>query len=191
MSKSGAQRIPDKEMHAMSERPPYQGQELYSEEECVEQARRSMASFGESVQELAEANKSLLEARDQWHSFNARGFLTITPGFRVIECTVNVFDDGTRLHFKGFAPSGGYSFEGRFTGAGSFSVPPGELVGDGDFSVRMSDHGTPPAQMRIDWYAGRPPGYKLVGTYLGDSPTHWVLPPFNGGGTWTNITNGG
>jgi hypothetical protein len=177
-------------MHAMTERQSYQGQERYSQEECVEQARQSMLSFAESVQELAEANKSLLEARDQVHGFGAHGFLTINSFFYVIECTVNV-DDGIRLHFKGYARNALLGpFEGPFTGAGSFSVPPSELVGDGDFSVTMTQLGVPPARMRIDWYSGRPPGYKLVGTYLGDSPTPSAIPPFNGRGTWTDITDG-
>jgi hypothetical protein len=178
-------------MHAMPERRSYQGQEPYSQEECVEQARRSMLSFAQSVQELAEANKSLLEARDQVHGFGARGFLTINSFFYELECTVNVFDGaGTRLHFKGYARNPGFgSLERPFFGAGSLGVPPSELVGDGDFTVSMVERPNPPAGMRIDWYAGRPPGYKLVGTYLGDSPTPSVIPPFNGRGTWTDITD--
>jgi hypothetical protein len=169
----------------MTERRSDQGQELYSQEEYVEQARRAMVSFADSIQELAEANKSLLEDRDQVHSFGARGVLTSNSFFYDIECTVNVFADGSRLHFKGYARNPGFGFlGGPFTGAGSFSVPPSELVGDVDFSVSMFERPTPPAGMRIDWYAGRPPGYKLVGTYLGDSPTPIVIPAFNGRGTW-------
>jgi len=189
------------EVDTMTEEQSQQEPELYSQEEYVEQARRALASFAESIRELAEANKSLLEGREQFHSFHAHGSLSTIPFILLflydLECTVDV-DDGTRLHFKGFAqapksdPSGeGFPGTelGQFIGAGSFSVPPSELVGDGDFSVSMTERPQPPASMRIDWYAGRPPGYKLVGTYLGDSPTPSVRPPFHGRGTWTDITD--
>jgi hypothetical protein len=168
----------------MTEEHSERGPELYSQEEYVEQARRAMASFADSIHELAEANKSLLEGRGEWFSFTVRGSLTTNPAFHDLECTA-VANDGTTLHFRGFAPAGFGGFEGRFTGGASFSVPPSEIVGDGDFSVSMTQTTIPPALMRIDWYAGRPPGYKLVGTYLGDSPTPIALPPFNGRGTWT------
>jgi hypothetical protein len=78
-------------------------------------------------------------------------------------------------------------------GVANFSVPPSELVGDGDswmeFYVRMSQmSGATPARMAIDWFAGHPPGYKLVGTYLGDG-TPGSNPPLNGTGIWTDITD--
>ncbi len=175
----------------MTEQQDYQRQELYSQEERVEQARRAMASFAESIQALAEANKSLLEDRDQSFGCSVEGFLTANPAFDVLECTAQFFDtERTRLHFRGFRISSGFVIsEGRFRGAANFSVPPSELVGDGDswmdFSVKTTEiSGTPPSEMRIDWYAGLPPGYKLVGTYLGDG-TPGVNPPLNGTGIWT------
>jgi hypothetical protein len=171
----------------MTERQNSQAPELYSQEEYVEQARRAMASFADIIQELAEANRSLLEARDQLFSFNVHGSLTTSyPAFYDLECTA-LATDGSTLHFRGFSwagPGPAQTFFGQFIGGASFSVPPSELVGDVDFSVSMTQHNIPPAQMRIDWYTGRPPGYKLVGTYLGDSPTPMALPPFNGRGTW-------
>ena len=132
----------------MTERQDYPRQELYSKEERVEQARRAMASFAESIQALAEANKALLEARDQSFGCVLEGFLTANPAFDVLECIASFFE-GTRLHFRGFRISSGFVIsEGRFRGAANFSVPPSELVGDGgswmDFSVKMTEiSGTP------------------------------------------------
>jgi len=172
----------------MTERQNYQGPELYSPEERVEQARRAMVSFAESIQALAEANKSLLEDREQSFGCGLEGFLTAHPAFHVLECTARFSDtERTTLYFRGFRLSSGLVIsEGRFRGVANFSVPPSELVDSWmDFYVKMTEiSGNPPAEGRIEWFAGRPPGYKLVGTYLGDG-TPRPNPPINGTGIWT------
>jgi phosphoheptose isomerase len=73
----------------MTERQSYQGQELSSQEERVEQAQRAMASFAESIQALAEANKSLLEDRNRLFGCGVQGSLTANGVFHVLECTTS------------------------------------------------------------------------------------------------------
>jgi hypothetical protein len=177
----------------MTEREDYQRQELYSQEERVEQARRSMVSFAESIQALAEANRSLLEDREQSFGCSVWSSITrITADWHVLECTAQFSDaERTRLHFRGESLPSGFPVlsEGRFFGVANFSVPPSELVGSWmSYSVKMTNDGTPPAHGKIEWFAGRPPGYQLVGTYLGDG-TPRPNPPLNGTGIWTDITD--
>ena len=142
----------------MTERQNYQGPELYSPEERVEQARRAMVSFAESIQALAEANKSLLEDREQSFGCGVVGTLTAHPAFHVLECTAQFFDtERTTLYFKGFRISSGFVIsEGRFRGAANFSVPPSELVDSWmDFSVKMTEiSGTPPRKGGLSGLSG-------------------------------------
>lgn len=96
-------------------------------EELRQHARKRFEATNKEIKGIAEANANLLQSQA---TYDCTGELDLSA--IIINTSVRIedmrFDDGTRLEFDGSAWGLGLGATGKSIGAGTFNIPPSQLL---------------------------------------------------------------